>query len=75
MPYGTGKQNVNIGTNPNDGTGDSLRAGADKINDNTDEVYGALGNGSQLLVNVSGAATVRSCVGMELILFLKTFQI
>tara|TARA_R100001244_G_scaffold118990_2_gene88693 strand:- start:303 stop:704 length:402 start_codon:yes stop_codon:yes gene_type:complete len=27
-------QTVNIGTSPNDGTGDSLRSGADKYNDN-----------------------------------------
>ena len=27
-------QDINIGTNPNDGTGDSLRAGAQKINSN-----------------------------------------
>ena len=57
MPYGTGKQNVNIGTNPNDGTGDSLRAGADKVNDNFLEVYGAMGNGTNLLINTSGAQT------------------
>ena len=29
----------------NDGTGDTLRVGADKINDNFNEVYAALGNG------------------------------
>ena len=57
MPYGTGKQLVSIGTQANDGTGDSLRAGADKLNDNFTEVYSALGNGSQLVVNTSGAAT------------------
>jgi len=33
------KQTINIGTVPNDDTGDTLRAGGDKINDNFDEVY------------------------------------
>lgn len=33
------KQVINIGTTDNDGTGDSLRAGGDKINDNFDELY------------------------------------
>jgi hypothetical protein len=33
------KQTINIGTIPNDGTGDTLRNAMDKINDNTDELY------------------------------------
>lgn len=33
------KQIVNIGTTPNDGTGDPLRDAYDKINDNFNEVY------------------------------------
>lgn len=33
------QQNINIGTNPNDGTGDTLRDGGQKINDNFAEVY------------------------------------
>ena len=36
------KQTVGIGTTANDGTGDTLRVGADKINDNFNEVYAAL---------------------------------
>ena len=42
------KQTVGIGSTPNDGTGDTLRVGADKINDNFDELYTALGDGSAL---------------------------
>lgn len=42
------KQVVGIGSTPNDGTGDTLRVGADKINDNFDELYTALGDGSAL---------------------------
>jgi len=33
------KQVINIGTNPGDETGDSIREGGDKINDNFNEVY------------------------------------
>ena len=35
------KQVLNIGTNPNDGTGDQLRVAMDKVNDNFGELYGA----------------------------------
>ena len=42
------KQTVGIGSAANDGTGDTLRAGADKINDNFTEIYNALGNGTTL---------------------------
>lgn len=34
------RQNINYGTNPNDGTGDSLRVAMDKINDNFIDLYG-----------------------------------
>ena len=44
------KQTVGIGSAANDGTGDTLRAGADKINDNFDEIYNALGTGTTLTV-------------------------
>ncbi|MBV1929870.1 MAG: hypothetical protein KUG81_10225 [Gammaproteobacteria bacterium] len=33
------KQTIDLGTTPNDGTGDDLRTGGDKINDNFDELY------------------------------------
>ncbi len=33
------KQVINIGTNPNDGTGDTIRDGGVKINDNFTELY------------------------------------
>ena len=32
------KQTILIGTAPNDGTGDTLRAGMDKVNDNFTEL-------------------------------------
>jgi|13_taG_2_1085334.scaffolds.fasta_scaffold06939_2 hypothetical protein len=44
------KQTVGIGSTADDGTGDSLRTGGDKINDNFTEIYTKLSN-------VSGSAT------------------
>ena len=41
-------QSLNIGTAANDGTGDNLRAGGDKINDNFSEIYTTFGDGSTL---------------------------
>ena len=49
------KQAVGIGTSANDGTGDTLRAGADKINDNFNEIYSALGNSSSVLTDIIDA--------------------
>lgn len=43
------KQIVNIGQNANDGSGDGLRTGGDKINDNFNEIYSILGDGDNLL--------------------------
>ena len=44
---------INTGQHANDGTGDTLRAAADKINANFDDVYSALGitGGSATFVN------------------------
>jgi len=42
-------QGISTGTNPNDGTGDTLISGARKINDNFQEIYDALGDGTNLL--------------------------
>ena len=41
-------QALELGTAANDGTGDTLRAGGDKINDNFTEIYTTLGDGSTL---------------------------
>lgn len=38
------KQVINVGTVTNDGTGDAIRSGAQKINDNFNEIYTALGS-------------------------------
>jgi hypothetical protein len=57
------KQTIGIGTTANDGTGDTVRAAFDKTNDNTNELYNLLGDGSTLSitgdVSVSaGAVTI-----------------
>lgn len=50
------KQSLNIGTVANDNTGDTLRSGGDKINDNFNELYTAIGNGTALGITVSNPA-------------------
>ena len=42
------KQTINIGSSANDGTGTTIRAGGDLINDNFNEIYTAFGTGSAL---------------------------
>ena len=59
-------QSLDLGTSADDGTGDSLRVGGDKINDNFSELYTLLGNGSILTtgLSVSGATiTLSEAVG------------
>ena len=43
------KQTINRGSAANDGTGDNLRAGAAKVNENFNELYTVLGDGTTLL--------------------------
>ena len=45
------KYTINRGTTANDGTGDNLRAGADKVNLNFDEIYLSIGDGTTLGAN------------------------
>jgi len=42
------KQTINIGTVADDGTGSTIRAGGDLINDNFNEIYSKIGDGSDL---------------------------
>jgi hypothetical protein len=51
------KQAIGVGTSANDGTGDDLRSGAQKINANFDEIYTALGSGTALSSGISASAT------------------
>ena len=50
------KQTLNIGSSANDGTGDSLRDGAIKLNSVIDELYTNLGNDTNLQINVGTPA-------------------
>lgn len=73
------RQNINYGTNPNDGTGDNLRVAMDKINDNFIDLYSnisqtiTVGNTSivntQLNANISietsGTGTVQTTQGIR----------
>ena len=47
------KQIVGIGSAANDASGDTLRVGATKINDNFNEIYTGFGNGSVLNTTIS----------------------
>ena len=44
------KQTINIGSSADDGTGTTVRAGGDLINDNFNEIYTELGDGSALAI-------------------------
>ena len=52
------KQAVGLGSEANDGTGDNLRVGMDKVNDNFDEIYTLLGTGTALTSGISADASV-----------------
>ena len=49
------KQSINLGSSANDGGGTTLRAGGDIVNDNFNELYTALGDGSALQIAISGS--------------------
>ncbi len=51
-------QSLGLGTTAGDGTGDTIRIGGDKINDNFVELYTLLGTGSALTSGISATATV-----------------
>jgi hypothetical protein len=51
-------QSLNIGTTGGDGTGDTIRVGGDKINDNFSEIYTLLGDGTDLSSGISATASV-----------------
>ena len=51
-------QAIGLGAVADDGTGDNLREGADKVNDNFVELYTLLGDGTDLSSGISSTATV-----------------
>ena len=56
-------QALGLGTTEGDGTGDSIRGGGDKINDNFVEIYTLLGTGTALSSGISATATVVTLAG------------
>ena len=56
------KQSIDLGTTPNDGTGSNLRVGGDIINDNFNEVYTILGDGSDLAFDITGVSNGQTLV-------------
>ena len=59
------KQGISTGTSPNDGTGDSLLGGAVKVNSNFDEVYGKLGDGTNLFVGIVSSIAVDGALSIS----------
>ena len=54
------KLGINTGSSPNDGLGDSLLSGAIKINSNFNEIYNAIGNGTNITNTIAFATTAYS---------------
>jgi len=54
------KQTINIGTIQNDGTGSTLRDAGDLINDNFNEIYTAIGDGTTLNSDVLTASSTHT---------------
>ena len=63
------KQVIGLGSAANDNTGDTLRAGGDKVNDDFSEVYTALGNGTDLTITLAVLALIGVTI-MDLLLLL-----
>ena len=60
------KLTINRGSLANDGTGDNLRDGANKINLNFDEIYTAIGDGTvQLTVLLKLLMTVQQLLQFQ----------
>jgi len=51
------KQLINVGSQANDGTGDSIRSGAQKVNSSINEIYNDLGDGANLQINISSVTS------------------
>ena len=54
------KQTINIGSIANDGTGSTLRAAGDLLNDNFNEIYTAIGDGTTLNSGVLTASSTHT---------------
>ena len=56
-------QSIGLGTTAGDGTGDSIRIGGDKVNDNFVEIYTLLGTGTALTSGISATSSVVTLAG------------
>jgi hypothetical protein len=52
------KQTINVGTNANDGTGDTIRASFQKVNSNFTELYDAIPQGLESVLTENGFANL-----------------
>lgn len=62
------RQTINIGTNPDDGTGDNLRDALDKVNDNFIELYGELGGDTPSGIRLTGTTITTDATNANLTL-------
>lgn len=60
------RQNINLGTSPNSGTGDNLRTAMDKVNDNFIEVYTAGPVGSNIVISGNAISSNVTNANIEL---------
>ena len=58
------KQSIGLGSVADDGTGDTLRIAGDKVNDNFDELYTTLGDGSTLTTPAPTASPTFTGIGI-----------
>jgi len=56
------RQTLDIGTNANDGTGDTLRSGGEKINDNFAELYTTLGGNNIASVGINASFATQTMI-------------
>tara|TARA_R100000742_G_C4279654_1_gene105046 strand:- start:14866 stop:15372 length:507 start_codon:yes stop_codon:yes gene_type:complete len=76
------KQVIGIGTSANDGSGDPLRTAGDKVNDNFNEVYNKIGDGTNIFPltfpnasdTVVGRSTTDTLTNKSLGIFKGTIQ-
>lgn len=56
------KQTINVGTVANDGTGSSIRAGGQIVNNNFDEIYSLFGDGSSINFDIGSPTNGQAIV-------------
>ena len=56
------KQTINVGSTANDGTGSTIRAGGQITNSNFTEIYNAIGDGTTIQFDITGATSGQTLV-------------